>query len=39
MKIIVFFSICVMVQGCASHVVRCDAHLEPINATTAKAVP
>ena len=39
MKIIVFLSICLLVQGCASHAVRCDAHLEPINAPAAKAVP
>jgi hypothetical protein len=38
MKVIVFLSICLMAQGCASHVVRCDAHLEPINAPAAKAV-
>jgi hypothetical protein len=25
-----------MAQGCASHAVRCDAHLEPINALAAK---
>jgi hypothetical protein len=39
MKIIVFLSICLMTQGCASRAVRCASHLEPINAPAAKAAP
>ena len=38
MKIIVLFSMCLVAQGCASHAVRCDSHLEPINTPAAKAV-
>ena len=35
MKILVL-CVCLMVQGCASHTVRCDVHLEPINSPAAK---
>jgi hypothetical protein len=33
---ILMLCICLMAQGCASHAVRCDAHLEPINPPAAK---
>jgi hypothetical protein len=26
-----FLSLCWLLAGCASHTVRCDAHLQPIN--------
>ncbi len=29
----------VVLQACTSHAVRCDAHLQPINAPAAKSVP
>jgi len=29
----------VVLQACASHAVRCDTHLQPINAPAAKSAP
>jgi hypothetical protein len=35
------FIVCfiLLLQGCASHALRCDAHLQPINAPAAKPAP
>jgi hypothetical protein len=31
----IIFCLTLLLQACASHVVRCDAHLQPINAPAA----
>jgi hypothetical protein len=31
----IIFCLTLLLQACASHVVRCDAHLQPINAPRA----
>ncbi len=36
-RFIICFSI--LLQGCASHAVRCESHLQPIKASTAKSAP
>jgi hypothetical protein len=35
------FIIClsILLQGCASHAVRCESHLQPINAPAPKSAP
>jgi hypothetical protein len=34
-----FVSLCWLLAGCASHTVRCDAHLQPINVTKSASAP
>jgi hypothetical protein len=36
-RFIICFSI--LLQGCASHTVRCESHLQPINVPASKSAP